>query len=190
MSRILAFLIIMLISLTLGGVASGIYVAMIRNRTDEEKERNPISIAPVVTLIMVVSLLLGLVVFGIYYLATMPSEKTCPECKKCDECVLSEEDFRRLKRAENDIASFQEKANYVPDIKVKETCRGGETGIEGGNCTKYRFKTQPEPPAVSYISPKPTLGAHPPVRVERQPERPVGGMRKLPFDGSPIARKN
>jgi hypothetical protein len=168
MSKIVVFIIIMAISLVLGGISSGIYVAVIRNQ--DSKNDNEVvektSVAPVVSFIMITSLLLGLLIFGIYYLATLEIPKPAPPCPKCAKCVISEDDFTNLRRAEKEIVNFQEKANLVPDISVQESCSNKTAGIGAKGCGNF-FKSSPqgqniggynditEPQGIRYIPDKP-----------------------------------
>jgi hypothetical protein len=138
MSRIIVFIVIMVISLMLGGIASGIYVAMMRNRSPEEQKEKPVSIAPVVSFIMITSLLTGVIVYGIYYLVTIPpSAPPAPPCPKCAKCLLSEDDFSNLRKAEKVITDFQRKAAFVPDVAVQETCSKRMAGVGGGSCGNF-----------------------------------------------------
>lgn len=137
MNKFLVFLIILFITLSIGGIACGIYAAVLNNRTPEEKKANPVNIYTVIGLVMTVSLLVGLIIFGIYYIVTLPPGVDVKPCDQCKKCLLSKDDFDNLRKAENVIADFQTKASYVPDINVTESCSKRSPGIRGASCGNY-----------------------------------------------------
>lgn len=197
MSKGLVFFIVMLITLMLGGIASGIYVAVVRNRTPEEQKKNPVNIVPVVSMIMVTSLFLGLVIFGAYYILSMPDVKP-QECPTCAKCLLSEDDFVALKHAEAQIQDFQNKASYVPDVSVQQSCTHKPGGIKGqGSCGSYFAPGGPAPPvsttlpkvriADTPVAPKQRVGALPAERRAEHAYQPFGPQPR-PKVNSPLPR--
>lgn len=186
MSRIIVFIVIMVISLMLGGVASGIYVAMMRNRSAEEQKEKPVNIAPVVSFIMITSLLTGLIVYGIYYLVTIPeAAPPKPPCPKCAKCLLSEDDFSNLRKAEKVITDFQRKAAFVPDVAVQETCSKRMAGVGGGSCGNF-FKSGENGEGAEAVSMPPYIPIKTPSRSGAKVEPLKPSSYQIP--GAPVPK--
>ncbi len=182
----------------LGGVASGIYVAMMRNRSAEEQEKNPVNIAPVVSFIMITSLLTGIIVYGIYYLLTIPEapkveQKPCPTCVKC---LLSEDDFNNLHKAEKVITDFQRKASFVPDVAIQETCPKRQPGVGRRGCGgENYFKPEVGAPEMSL---PPYIPINTPGKISSPIKAPIKYpgyhreepklQRRVGFEGFPLER--
>lgn len=177
----------MLVSLSLGAISVGIYIARF-NATREKNMRN----APknhgsfakwsvvAVTMIMLTSLLVGLLACGIYYGVTYkPKELTCADmsdalkgkcCPTCEKCIWGPSDEKSWNQAQETVGSLREKANIIPrhlqvmaDCDATAGCTGGACcGIKTGNLTPAAYHTvrvqTPAQPHVPQQRPQPGIG--------------------------------
>jgi hypothetical protein len=135
---VLIFLAILAICLSLGGIGSGIYVAVQKNKYKDKPKDMP-SVVPTVVLIMVVSFFLALVIFAIAFTITRsppaPEEHKCPNivcppCKECEKAIFTETDYRDMVTAQHVLQDIGRKVDQVPrDIKVTADCQKGPGGV-------------------------------------------------------------
>lgn len=115
--------IIVIVSLILGAIVSGIYVIAFKNKPENAgKSFDP----AVVVLIMILSLLTGLLIVSVYYLVTG---------KECPECDWGVKDAQALRQAEGTFDALQQKADRIPrDLSYSASCdadpSGGACGIK------------------------------------------------------------
>lgn len=143
MNKILIFMIIMLVCLSLGAIGVGIYVTNFRSKP--ENKNKSFSVATV-SLIMISSLLVGLLAFGIYYGLTYDHELTCeqvqgryskcnPKCPTCPTCIWGPEDQKALARAEHTVKGLQAKAVGIPrNLRFRAQCDDDKCAREGKSC--------------------------------------------------------
>lgn len=134
---VLIFLAILAICLSLGGIGSGIYVAVQKNKYKDKPKDMP-SVIPTVVLIMVVSFFLALVIFAIAFTLTRSSapqehkcpEMICPPCRECEKAIFTESDYRDMVTAQHVLQDIGKKVDKVPrDIKVTAECQKGPNGV-------------------------------------------------------------
>lgn len=131
MDIIAIFFIILLITLSSGAIACGIYVAVQRNKPEYKRDpaRAP-SVIPIVSFIMVLSLVVGLLIFAVYYGIT----KTTPippnyidkfSCPK-PQTFLTPEEFIAVEKAEETLNQFANKISVLPrGLKTDVACTDG-----------------------------------------------------------------
>ena len=131
MDNIAIFFIILLITLSLGAIACGIYVAVQRNKPEYKRDpaRAP-SVIPIVSFIMVLSLVVGLLIFTIYYaiykVTPIPpnyiDKFSCPKPKT----FLTPEEFDAVEKAEETINQFANKVGMLPmGMRTDVACPNG-----------------------------------------------------------------
>lgn len=186
MAAWLAFLIIMSIALIIGGISSGIYVAVKKSQQnkDPKSKPQPTNIAMTVSFIMVLSFLVGLLVFAFYYIFTTQKPE-CPPPPPCPNCLFTEKDFQNLTNARETIREFQTKASYIPDVGVKIDC----ARREGGECAVpprvWSVPDIPLPPGVVDPIKQSGSGQKVPSAPNAIVDRPLGGRplpRRVNFD--------
>jgi hypothetical protein len=140
MNHLVVFTIIMLVCLSLGSIGVGIYVSNFRSKPENKNKKFSVA---TVSLIMIVSLLLGLLVFGVYYMMTYEKELTCGEIQAkyskcnpaCPTCIWGPEDVANLKKAENTVHGLQSKARTIPrNMKFKAQCDDVSCVKDGRQC--------------------------------------------------------
>lgn len=161
---VLWYLVIMLISLSLGAIGVGIYI--VKSNSDQKNNKNnpkgePRWSVATVTMIMVTSLLVGLLGCGIYYGITYkPKELGCSDfsdslkgscCPKCEKCIWGPGDVQKFQEAQDEVDMLRAKANEIPrhihvtaDCDNTELCAakpGGCCGVKKENLIKERTPT-------------------------------------------------
>lgn len=130
----------MLVSLSLGAIGVGIYIANFRSKP-ENRNRN-FSVATV-SLIMVTSMLVGLLAFGVYYGLTYENVMTCEEVQAkysncnpvCPTCIWGPKDVHDLRKAEGTVHNLQRKARGIPrNLKIKAQCDDTTCAVGDKSC--------------------------------------------------------
>ncbi len=130
----------MLVSLALGAIGVGIYIANFRSKV-ENKNKN-FSVATV-SLIMVASLLVGLLGFAIYYGITYKPTPVKVSCVAqdsdgkpcCPTCGWGPDDTKAFTKAQNTVAELSEKVNQIPrHIRLGADCDAVSPTCPSGGC--------------------------------------------------------
>ncbi len=128
MNNIAIFFIILLITLSIGAIACGIYVAVQRSKPEYKRDpaRAP-SVIPIVSFIMVLSLVTGLLIFTVYYAVTKvtPIPPDYINRANCPKSFLTEAEFLAVDNAERTLSNFRDKVRSLPKIQVDAECPGG-----------------------------------------------------------------
>jgi hypothetical protein len=181
MSKVLIFIIILLVSLSLGAIGVGIYIANFRSKP-QNKNRD-FSVATV-TLIMVTSLLMGLLIFAIYYGLTYEPEQVKATCNLqdsegkpcCPTCGWGPDDIKALVAAEQTFDTLQNKVNVIPrDMSYRAKCdsdpSGAACGIKTrGGMPKPQVPETPAQPLAGQTGPAPPTDFRTRVPVPRRNE--------------------
>lgn len=121
----------MLISLSLGAIGVGIYVANFRSKP-ENKYKN-FSVATV-SLIMITSFLTGLLICGIIYAVTLEAPP-CPEkeCPTCPTCTWGPAQAKQLADAQQAFRQLEQVVETVPrNLRYSTNCDADPTGTACG----------------------------------------------------------
>ena len=140
MNHLVVFTIIMLVCLSLGAIGVGIYVTHFRSQPENKNKKFSVA---TVSLIMIVSLLLGLLSFAVYYGLTYEKELTCGEVQEkyskcnpsCPTCIWGPQDVANLKMAETTVRGLQSKAKGIPrNMRFRAQCDDEVCSREGRQC--------------------------------------------------------
>lgn len=104
---------------------SGIYVAVQRSMPEYKKDpaKAP-SVAWPVTLIMLLSLVSGLLVFATIY--AVKKKTPCPPPVQCPNSFLTDEEFAAVDQAQRTIDAFAKKVDSLPrGVQVDGACPNG-----------------------------------------------------------------
>jgi hypothetical protein len=120
MDNLVVFFIIMLATLTVGSIGVAIYVSVEKNKP-ENKSKSVSQFATGISLILVASVLLGLLIFSVYYAYSKPVPiVNCPQCKTA---IWYDQDTETLEAARRTVNHLAEKAKKIPQgLKVSGHC--------------------------------------------------------------------
>lgn len=114
MSNLIAFLIIMAISLAVGGLVTGTYVA-VENKKPENKDK-PVS-AVTIAFMMLSFGFAGIITYGGYYYYFNK-----PTPSKCATCIFNGEDLEKYNNAVTFLDGFNKRLDKLPRASVHQTC--------------------------------------------------------------------
>lgn len=192
MNKILIFVIIMLICLSLGAIGVGVYLYNFRK--DPRNKNRDFSVATV-SLIMVSSFLVGMLVFGVYYGLTYEHEMTCEQVQAkyskcnpaCPTCIWGAEEQKALAAAESTVHKLQAKAVGIPrNMRFRAQCDDNVCQKEGRMCCGVDADDVVFPETVKkHAAPAAPAGAAAPhvpaaTGAAHRPQAPV--VRPLKFD--------